>query len=212
MGCMSMLAVAFVGLIVLLVCGWFLYVKGVDMFTADAPVEIAVSAVSDQDFVAAEGKLNDLRMSVRSGSATTARFSAAELNALIARDPDFVSRKGRVRVDIPDGRATIEMSVPLEKVPFPRMKGRWFNGTTRLGFSYDEDGFNFDPDYIEANGNHLSGGFVSSFASSFSRSFTTSFEKGIENNGGSSFWRNVKSMRLEGNELVIETRGEGTRV
>jgi hypothetical protein len=213
MGCMSFLIAGFVALFVLLGCTWFFYVKAVRMFTAEGPVEIAAPATTEAEHSAAQIKLNAMRHAMRGGQAGTFAFSAAELNALIARDPEFASRKGRTRIAIQDSIATVDMSVSLSDVPLPRVKERWFNGSTRLGFSYDGSGFDFDPQWIEANGHHLSGGFLHSLATGFSSSFTTSFEQGMGRAGAAEAWRNVKSMRLERDQLIIETRGEsGTSI
>lgn len=205
---MSMLALALVALLVLLGCTWFFFGKAVNMFTSDAPAEITVATPTAPEFEAAEAKMNQLRAAVRSNQSTTVSFSATDLNALIARDADLASRKGRTRVSIADSRATFELSVPLEKASLPRLKHRWFNGNVRLGFSYDDtDGFSFDPDWIEANGHHLTGGFLRAIASGFSRSFTTSFEDSLDKNSGGAFWKQVKSITLEGDQLIVTTRG-----
>jgi len=208
-GCLTLLIVGFLGLVALVGGAWFLTTKAVSMFTAPAPAEVALEMPSEAEYAAAEGKLAQMREAARSAQATTIAFTAADLNALIARHSDFAAHKGKTRIDIADSIATIELSVPLVSFPWRRVQSRWFNGSARLGFLYDDDGFTFDPQWIEANGHQLSGPILRSFASSFSQSFTTGFRKGLEKNDGSAgFWGNVKSITLEGDTLVVTTRAE----
>lgn len=201
------MAAAF-GLVLLLVCGWFFFSRAANMFTSDAPVEIAVATPSDAEYAAADAKLEQFRDALRRDQATTVSFSAADLNALIARHPDFASQRGRIQVAIDGDVATLEMSVSLASLPLPRMKHRWFNGSTRFTFSYEGREFDFEPEWIEANGHQLTGNFLSSFSSSFNRSFTSSFHESLEKNGTSKFWNNVQSMTLRDGQLIIVTRGD----
>ena len=52
----------------------------------------------------------------------TVEFTAADLNALIARHPDFDDLRGKFRVAIADSILTLDMSVPLRDVPFPKIQ------------------------------------------------------------------------------------------
>ena len=208
MGCMSFFVIGLIALFVLLGCGWFFYVKTVNNLTADRPVEVAVTTPTAVEYSAANAKLTQFRAALRQEQAATVSFSAADLNALIARDPDFASSRGKLRVSIADSVATMEMSVRLDSLPFPRLSHRWFNGSTRFRFNYNDGDFVFDPLWIEANDHRFSGSFLRSFTSSFNRSFSKSFEESMEKNRGGSFWKNVKTMTLEGDQLIITTRGE----
>lgn len=208
MGCMSFLGIGFLALLMLLACGWFLYVKAVDMFTSDAPTEIVAATFTDADHVSGRAKLNALRNSLRGDHAATLSFTAPEVNAIIAREPEFASRKGRTRVEFSDSMATVDMSVPLNQVQLPRVKHRWFNGSTRFSLVYDGIDFDFDPQWIEANGHQLTGSILRSIASGFNRGFTTGFEESVDKDGNLHAWKNVKSIRIDGDQLIIETRGE----
>ena len=150
-----------------------------------------------------------MRTALRTQQPKTFTFTAAELNAVIARHPDFAPRKGRMRFSIADSIATVEMSVPLDTIDFPRVKRRWFNGSANFSFIYAaDDGFRFDANWLEANGHRIPGGVLRYAEDGFNRSFTRSFEEGMEEQGSSDFWRNVKTMTLDEDKLVIITRGE----
>ncbi len=210
---MSLFAIAAFVLVLLLACCWFFFAKAVGMFTADQSIEITMTVPSDAEYTAADAKLQQFQGALRSGHATTVAFTAADLNALIARSPDFADKRGRLRVEIVDSTATLEMSVSIASLQIPWARNRWFNGSARFGFSYEDDEFVFNPEWIEANGHQFSGGFLSSFTRSFNHSFSSSFRDSLEKKGASIFWRNVKTITLEDGQLVITTRGDtGTTI
>lgn len=208
MGCMSFFIIGLIAFFILLGCAWFGYSKAVSMFTADAPVAIAVATPTSDEVAAANAKLDEFHAAVRRNQAATIAFTSTDLNALIATNPDFAANKGRLRVTLADSQATLEMSVSLASVHLPRLKHRWFNGSARARFSYEDGDFDFDPLWIEANGHELSSGALRSFGSSFSNGFSRSFEESMDKNGGSAFWKSVKSMSIDGDRLIIQTRGE----
>jgi hypothetical protein len=127
MGCFAKgCLVVVVGILLVGVVGvgaWFFYGKAVAVFTFAQPAAIRIEQVSDADLGAAEQKLNRLRQATANSEETTVEFTAAELNALIAREPLFVGMRNRVRVAITDSIMTLEMSVPLDSAPLPKLKG-----------------------------------------------------------------------------------------
>ncbi len=207
MGCLTLLFVAFLFFAALFAGAWFLCGRAMAAFTSTQPVNIAVDTPSDAEFAAADGKLNQMRTALRNQQAATFTFTAAELNALIARHPDLAPRKGKVRCAIADSIATVDMSVPLDTTDFRWMKRRWFNGSANFGFIYADEGFRFDANWLEANGHRFSSRLLSATANIFSKSFSRGFEEGVGREGGSESWRNVKTMTLDEDKLVIITRG-----
>ena len=208
-GCLTFLVIGFLFIAVLVGGGWYLFTKGIDMFTSSQPANVDLPMPSEAEYAAANGKFDQMRTALRSRKPATFTFTAAELNALLARHPDLGPRKGRVRFAIADSVATVEMSVPLDTIDFPRVKRRWFNGSANFGFIYAADeGFRFDANWLEANGHRVSGSLLRYGIDSFNRSFSRGFEEGIDEQGSSEFWRNVKTMALDEDKLVIITRGD----
>lgn len=208
-GCLTFFVVAFIGFLVLLGVGGYFLVKGLDAFTSTARAKIALEQVSDADFSAASQKVDQMRNALRMAQGGTFTFNATELNALLARHPEFASHQGKARIAIADSIASLEMSVPLSTVQLPRVKHRWFNGRASFGFIYSaENGFNFDLRSIEANGHHLNGGILSWVTTGFDRGFSRSFKDAVEkDSGGSEVWQNVKTMTLDRDQLVVITKG-----
>lgn len=207
MGCLTLLVIAFLFLAAIVGGAWYLCGRALVAFTSTSPVNIAIATPGDAEFAAANEKLDQLKTALRSQQAATFTFTAAELNALIARHPDVAPRKGKVRFTLADSIATVEMSVPLNTIELPWVKHRWFNGSANFGFIYADEGFRFDANWLEANGHRLSSRFFSYGADAFSRSFSRVFEESVEKQGRSEFWRNVKTMTLDEDKLVIITRG-----
>jgi hypothetical protein len=212
MGCFAkgcLLAVVLVALFAVVtgIGAWFLYGKAIGIFTSPQSADVRIENVSDVDLRRAEEKLNRLGQAVASNAETTIEFTAAELNAMIAREPLFAEVNNRARVGIADSTMTLEMSVPLSVAKLPGVKDRWLNGTARLGLGFANDEFVFNPKSAEANGHALPPEFLSAFVSPFNRSFNDNFRRELaRNNQASTFWKHIKSIALERDKLVVVTQ------
>ncbi len=208
MGCLTLLIIGFLGIIALVGTGWYFLSHTLDSFTSSSEEEIVMPAISEPEATEAEGKFDQLTNALRTKQATTFTFTAAELNALSERHPDFIPRKGRMRFAIADSLATVDMSFPLGWIGWSHWKNRWFNGTANFGFIYADEGFRFDANSIEANGHRFSGSSLSYAKQSFDKTINRGFENWIREEGIAEMWRNVKTMTLDDDKLVIITRGE----
>ncbi|MEY2488169.1 MAG: hypothetical protein QOC70_111 [Verrucomicrobiota bacterium] len=207
-GCLTVLIVGFVLIAGFIGGAWYVYVKTVDNLTSSASADVHVEPPSASQFQAAENSMERLRKTIAHNEETTVEFTAADLNALFARDPDFQDWRGRVRIEIADSTMTIALSAPLSSIPLPRIRNRWFNGTARFSFTYEAGTFSFDIKSAEAGGHRvpyifLSSSSISSFNESMNRSFRDTLK---ENDRGSEFWNHVKKMSLEGDRLVVTTQ------
>jgi hypothetical protein len=205
-GCLTLLIVGFI----LLASTWYLYVKTVGNLTSPAPANVHLDPPSESEFQNAENSLERLTTAIDHNKETTVEFTAADLNALFARDPEFQDWRGRVRIEIADSTMTIVLSAPLDSIPWPRTTNRWFNGRARFRSTYESGRFRFDIHSAEADGHHVPGIFLSgSFISAFNESMNRSFRNELRNyEGGSEFWNHVKTMSLVGDKLVVTTQAE----
>jgi hypothetical protein len=196
----------------LLICAfgisaWFFYGKAIGMFTATQPADVRIENVSDVDLQNAEKKLNQLDQATASNQETTVEFSAAELNAMIAREPLFADLNNRARLAIVDSLMTLEVSVPLDSVPWRKMRGRWFNGRARFGFSFNGGEFDFDPKSVEVSGQVFPEEFFTGMMPTLNQSINDGFRRGIEkNNQAALFWKHIKTMRLDRDKVVVVTQ------
>ncbi len=209
-GCLTLLVVGFL----FLACGvgatWYLYAKMVDNLTSPASADVQVQPPSESQYQTAETSMNRLREAVADNKETTVEFTAADLNALIARDPSFSDWRGRIRIEMADSTMTVAVSAPLNSIPLPRIRKRWFNGTARFSFTYEAGTFRFDIKSAEAGGHHVPDVFLSEASiSSFNDSMNRSFRDEVrDNDDGTEFWNHVKKMSLEGDKLVVTTLAE----
>jgi hypothetical protein len=105
---------------------------------------------------------------------------------------------------------TVALSAPLDRLPWPGLKGRWFNGTLRFSMTYSSGrGFELEIISAEANGNEFPTSFLSAFNSSFADSMNDEFRKELrKHNSETEFWNHVKTISLQGDKLIITTKAE----
>ena len=186
---------------------WYLYQKAVDTFTSAKPATVTFDKPTDTEFKAANETLNRFRAAAISNRRETFEFSATDLNALIARHPDFANPRRQIHIGMADSVMTVEMSVPFDPTRWARLKGRWFNGTARFGLDYVYGQFSVTPKSFVANGHSLPEAlFSESFVSSFNRSFTRSFMNSLrQNREGEAFWKKIRSVNVRGDKLIVMT-------
>jgi hypothetical protein len=85
------------------------------------------------------------------------------------------------------------------------MKGRWFNGTVRFSMSYSNGEFEIDIESAEANGREFPDIFISGFNNTFTEAMNEAFHD-ARYRDRDEFWNHVKSMKLEGDKLVLTTK------
>jgi hypothetical protein len=208
-GCLSAIVVLVLLLIVGGGGGWFLYSKAVNTFTSGRPANVVTEEPTNAQLRAANAAISRLREVITRNEKATVDFSETDLNALIGHDPAFARIRGKARIKIEDSIVTVEMSAPLDGVPLPKLKGRWFNGVVRVRCSYIDYQFVFEGQSAIANGYDfdLSSPFFSSFSRSFNQSFNDGFRRGLEQDRqGATFWKRIKSITVEKSRLVVETK------
>ncbi len=211
MGCLSIFAVLGVAVALALAGMWWMYAKSVDALTSDAPIAVTMEAPSDEQVAAATQKLEQLRTAALTQQATTMEFTAAELNALIARHPSFSDWRGKARVEIANSELTLDLSVPLRAIPLPRVRSRWFNGSVRFALAYDEDQFTLGVRSFSANGQEIDLSGLQTMADDINRRFNEGFDQAQrENPQSNEFWENVRSIEVRDDRLIISTKGAGT--
>ena len=206
-GCLIVLVVLVFFLGAAGIGAWFFYSRTVGIFTSPQSADVMIENVSDVDLQNAETKLNQLGQATANNQETRVEFSAAELNAMIAREPLFADLNNRVRVAIADSMVTVELSVPLGVVGLPKLKNRWFNGRARFGFSFSAGEFDFEPKSGEANGRTVPEEFFAGIAPALNRGINDGFHRELENNAAAAtFWKHVKTIALDRDKVVVTTQ------
>lgn len=205
-GCLTFLIIGFLLMVGVIGGTWYVCRKAADTLTSSEPVDLGITPPDEAQIRNAERAVTRIKTAIATGQETTTVFTAADLNALVDRDPDFSELRGRIRIDIANSIMTVTMSAPLDELPWSRLRNRWFNASATFGFSYAFETFRVDLRSAEANGYQLPEEFYSHFVSAFTRSFNQSFRENIRENEGAEFWDQVKSISLEGDKLVVTTK------
>ena len=206
-GCLAVLVVGFLFCAIVGIGGWFFYKKTFQNLTSTEPVDVQVQKPTPDQVKTAEDSAARLDEAISANKETTLEFTGPELNYLLQRNSDWDFLRGRTRIDIADSAMTVAMSAPLDSLPWPGMKGRYFNGTVRLNFAYSLGLLRVEILSAEANGRSFPGAFLSSFNDSLNDSMNREFRQEIRKNARTSeFWEHVNSLSLRGDKLVITTK------
>jgi hypothetical protein len=206
-GCLTVLIIGFLCVALVGVGGWIFYKKTFKNLTTTAPVDVRVEAPTQAQIKTAEESRTRLDEAIARNQETTVEFTGPEINLLLQQNADWDFLRGRTRIDIADSTMTVALSAPLDQLPWPGLKGRWFNGTLRFSMTYTSGTFQLEIISAEANGNEFPSSLLSSFNSSFNDSMNDEFRDEIRKHSGESeFWSHVKSIVLQGDKLLITTK------
>jgi hypothetical protein len=208
-GCLTVLILGFLFTAAIIGGGLYLYKRTFNNLTSAAPADVRLETPSAAEIQKADRSHARLNDAIATNEETTIEFTGPELNALLAHDSDFSFMRDRSRIDISNSIMTVTLSAPLGALPWPGLKGRWFNGTLRFTMAYAFGIFRMQLLSAEANGHQFPGMFIPSFNSSFNQSMNRSFQDELgRNERGAEFWNHVKSISLEGDKLVVTTKPE----
>ena len=204
-GCLIALMLGFLLLAAVGVGGWFFYRSTLNNFTSSGPADVRIEAPTPADVQKAEASQARLNEAIARNEETTVELTGPELTVLLSRqDADLDFLRDRCRIDIANSIMTVTLSAPLSRVPWPGMKGRWFNGTVRFSMTYANGEFEVDIQSAEANGREFPDVFISGFNNTFTEAMNEAFHDARRDRND--FWNHVKTMKLEGDKLVLTTK------
>lgn len=208
MGCTTMFVLLLIGLAVLVGVTWWGFGRLVREYTSSEPIAIHTET-SEADFSTANGKFNALQQAVRSRQSITVQFTAAEVNALIARHPEFSDFRDKFRVALADSTMTVDMSVPLREIDLPTIRNRWLNGTARFGLIYHDGNFNLALHSLSANERKFPldalGSAFGSLVDERANDYLAKSRRDDERTN--EFWENAKTVAVIDDKVVITTKG-----
>ena len=207
-GCLTLVIAGFVFLVICIFGGWFVLNRLINKYTSTEPARIEATQPTPAESQAAEAKWNALRTAIRNNQETSVEFTATDINALIANDPDFRDARGHVHVDIANSIVSLDLSAPLESMKWRAARDRWFNGNIRFGMTFIDDDFSFELKSAEANGYHLpSILFTSDFERSFNRSFNERFRSSsVKHRERNDDFRHIRSVSVQDDKVIVTTR------
>ena len=206
-GCLTILILGFICLAGVIGTGWYVFHKlATNNLISDSPISVPLEQPSEAQYQAAESSLTKLKTAASEHREETVYFSAGDLNALLARDPDFRDLEGHARIDIANSAVTVTLSAPLNGFVWSSKKRRWFNGIVRFTGRYEDGEFDINvdsarggeydvPDYILSHMNRNISQLMTENADDWRR------ELGVD-------LRHVKRISIEGDKLVVTTRAQ----
>ncbi|PZR71314.1 MAG: hypothetical protein DLM73_16065 [Chthoniobacterales bacterium] len=202
-GCLTVLILGFLFLAAVIGCSWYVYHQlSTNNLISDAPVDVHLEPPTDVQLAAAKSSLAQIKNPPSTGQETTITFTAADLNALMNKD-DLPDTKNEARIDIQNSTMTITSSVPLDMLT--SMKGRWFNSTIRLRGGYESGLFRIRIESVRGGDYEVPGFIISSINSAINQSLNENRGNWDKDELGAEFWSHVKSIRLEGDKLLVTT-------
>jgi hypothetical protein len=105
-------------------------------FTESKPATLPPVRLSRPEIDQLQQRIDKFRQAIRQGKTTDPlKFTADELNALIATDPDLKPLKGKLHVTLSGNKIEGQLSVPMEAIGLSLFKGRYLNGTGTFALS-----------------------------------------------------------------------------
>ena len=204
-GCLTVIVLGFFLVAAVGIGGWWFYKKTFNSLTSAGPSDLRIEAPTPADIQKAESSKARLDQAIANNEETTIELTGPELTVLLSREADLDFLRDRTRIEIANSIMTVTLSAPLDVLKWPGMKGRWFNGTVRLGMTYANGEFEVDVQSAEANGREFPDVFVSGFNNTFTEAMNEAFAD-ARGRKGDEFWSHVKTMKLEGDKLVLTTK------
>jgi hypothetical protein len=205
--CLSLLILGFVCIAGVLGTGWYVYHKlASNNIISDAPIAIQVEQPSEAQYQTAESSLTKLKTAANERREETVSFTAEDLNALLARDPDFRDLAGHARIEIADSTMTVSLSAPIDSFLWSSKKRRWFNGIVRFTGRYENDEFQMNIESASGGDYDVPSYILSRVNSNISQVITDNTDDWRRELGVD--LRRVKRMSIEGDKLIVTTKAE----
>jgi hypothetical protein len=204
--CLTVIILGFVCIAGVLGTGWYFYHKlASNNIISDTPISVQLEAPTETQYQAADGSLTKLKTAASERREETVSFTAADLNALLARNPDFRDFEGHARVEIANSAMTVSLSAPLD-VLWSSKKRRWFNGIVRFTGRYENGEFQMNIESASGGDYEVPSYILSRVNSNISQVITDNTDDWRRELGVD--LRRVKRMSIEGDKLIVTTKAE----
>jgi hypothetical protein len=195
--------------------------KAAYTLTAETPATIPAVAPDDQAYQATKQKIGGFAHDVSNHQAATINLSGDELNALIANNPDVVSKNIHSYITLTNDEGRVQLSMPVSAIAPGVLPGRYIDldATFKLHFDPDTKSIMADFETLRFENHTLIGepnadeqgefsaSFVRGFSQSFGPAFNQSFNQALRKNpAAASFLDQIKSVEIKDGQLVIETQ------
>ena len=205
-GCLTLLVIGFLFIAGVIGTTWYVFHRLASTnVISDRPIAVQLEQPTEAQYQVAENSLARLKTAASERREETASFTAADLNALLARHPDFRDLEGHARIEIANSTMTISLSAPLDGVFWSsRAKRRWFNGIVTFTGRYDNGEFQVNLESARGGDFDVPGYILSHVNSNINEVLTDNlddfrFESGLD-------FRRIKRLSIEGDKLIVTTK------
>ncbi len=168
-------------------------------FTSPAPKPIPKYEVKPGEYEKIETQLSQFDQASQKDQPAQLEFTADDLNALLAKHPDLKDLSGKAFVRMEDDRALLDVSIPLDNLPIPFVKGRYFNGSVALTAYLENGELKITPESATVNEEPLPENVLKNIGEMITQilkeEMGDDFRKGL---------RELKAVEIRGGKLVIE--------
>ena len=207
-GCVVLLVLGLLGGALVGGLGYWAW-NGVRGFTDDHPQPVPILEATDTQAAAVAARLQTFADAVGRGQRATLTLSAADLNAVVARDPRYRDARGRVFFAIVKDALHTRVSVPLDGIP--TFRGRWFNGEAGLDVRFADGELTLKPVSLEVRGKPVSPTTLRAMsAPEVTQQLNESLRDRMRRDPKfEETMRKVESVEIKDNKLVIVSDGGG---
>jgi hypothetical protein len=191
-------AVCLVAILVAFLLGLHMVKKALNQFTDTKPMPLPVVQMSQAQIDEVQKRFDAFTDAVGAGRSTPSlELTSDEINALIANRPGLSAAKGKLYLTVQDGRLQAQISLPMDQVGLPMLKGRYLNGTSTFAVSLQNGILFVTPVEILVKGKPLPGVYMDKMRQQ-------NFATGINNDSQASVALNrLQSIEVTDGKLIL---------
>ncbi len=179
------------------------YLQLVEQNTSSTPVELPKVTLNEEERKTLDERVAAFKKALDTGEdAEPLVLTADELNAVLA---EHGKTEGRIYFRIVDDKLKGEVSLPLEELHLPGLKGRYFNGTATFRVSLEEGRLVVFTDAAEINGKPISEHVMSQVRNK------NLAEDSMRDPENSQFLNKLESIHIKDGKITIKAKPKADR-
>jgi hypothetical protein len=202
-GCIiaSILAVLFVILMgVITFFGYRMLSRAIDEYTSTTPRDLPKVEMPAEQITTLKDRVEAFRKAVDAGTPTEPLvLTSDDLNALIDQNPDL---KGLIYVKIEKDEVKGQVSIPLDKLNFGMVRGRYLNGEADIKASLSDGVLIVTIESVEVNGQKLPEQFITELRK---QNVAKDFYKDEK---ASETIRKLESLEVKDGKIILKVRAK----
>lgn len=153
-GCLTLVLLVLVAALGLYFGTRYVVNQMVAKYTEASPMALPKVDASPTEISALQERVKAFKTAIAEGKqAEPLALTEREVNALIAGDADFSGLKDKIYVSLEGNQVKGQVSIPLDKFPIGKVKGRYLNGSAVFNVSMDNGVLIVTMQSLEVKGN-----------------------------------------------------------